>query len=353
MSKVFGTVLSVLLMLVLASFLGCEGDQGPQGPDGDPGEQGPPGEPGESAPPSDTYFGLAIANASDYDLNGAFKVKLTFDSEASPSESVVVGYKLDKPPVLDGEDKGVEDWGTDELSVSEIALQNLRGANSQILEASIRAGYDEKYIYFMVLWREKDADPFIRTANWNPQRWRYTQLGNSWNQQQQEDQFYMFWDVTGVSGWTTSGAEVLFHDGDSTFYLDQPGLVDTWHWMAGRTGRAGFLDDRYVNEEGLQVDQGIGAYIANVYNNGPKWMHREDPNFNAELPLDLWNTTPFNPQAGWDDDATIPGYVSILPMGSRGDIECCRNAWARKDADTWVIEFRRLRNTGQGDDYQF
>ena len=362
MTRVFGTVVSLLLMFLLASFLGCEGDQGPEGPQGPPGDIGPPG-PGTLTPPPDMYFGLAIINNSDYDQNGNMLIKLTFqeDPDPDPGENVLVGYKLDKSPIFDGQDKGEEDWGTSELFVSEVALTNIRGEDNLIgtmsTPVTLRAGYDEEYVYFMVKWKEEHIG-FNPAQNNYPDRWRYDRDSTYWKQQFNEDQLFIYWDISGIADWETEGAALLYHDGDSSIYLDQPGMVDVWHWMAGRTGLIGYFDDGFIQyndmlQLGLQPDQGTAAYIANIQDSLPKWMHREDPNRNGPVPFNMWDASPFDAGANWDDNATIQGYITVLPLGSRADLECNRLGWFQALPDHWVVEFRRLRNTGHGDDVQF
>ncbi len=368
MTRVFGTAFSLLLMLLLASFLGCEGDEGAQGPTGDQGPPGPPGPGGTSTPPPDMYFGLAIANNSDYDQNGNMRIRLTFADElvSDPGENVLVGYKLDKPPVFDGQDKGEEDWGTSELYVSEVALTNIRGADNGIgtlsTPVTLRAGYDEEYVYFMVKWKEEavenDDVVFTRSQSKTPDRWTHDRDDGTWRQRFNEDQLFIYWDISGIADWETQGAALLYQDGDSSVSLDRPGMVDVWHWMAGRTGLIGYFDDGFVQHNdtlqlGLQPDQGTAAYMANIQDSLPKWMHREDPNYRSSPPFNMWDTSPFDAAANWDDNAEILGYVTVLPLGSRADLECNRMGWAQVFADHWVVEFRRLRNTGHGDDVQF
>jgi len=366
MSRVFGTALSLLMALLMLSFLGCEGDQGPQGPQGAQGDGGVDGRDASTDPPADMIFGLAITNNSEFDHNGNAKIRLTFDQSAEPSEDVVVCYKLDKPPVLDGEDQGVEDWGSDEFTISSIPLTNLRGIDNRISFADIRAGYDDKYIYFMVSW-EEIVDPsqgLIATADWSPGRWRYDKPDRIWTREAMtEDQILLFWDISGVDTWADNGSDLLYHDDDSTLYLSSPGLVDAWHWKAGRTGLIGSFDDEYIDGVTPQLlpDHGTGAFVDNELDGFPRWMHRSDPDATPDEtspPFQLWNTVPFDslfddPSDRWEDDAVIIGLVSVMPTGGRSDIECSgKNSWKGGEGK-WFVEFRRLRHTGHGDDVKF
>ncbi|MBU1320611.1 MAG: hypothetical protein KKG33_06580 [candidate division Zixibacteria bacterium] len=364
MSRVFGTALSLLMALLMLSFLGCEGDQGPQGSQGAQGDDGADGRDASTDPPGDMIFGLAITNNSEFNQNGNTKIRLTFDQSAEPSEDVVVCYKLDKPPVIDGQDQGIEDWGSDEFTISSIPLTNLRGIDNRISFADIRAGYDDKYIYFMVSWQEiVDASQGLAaTADWFPGRWRLQVIGrdSTWSRQPvTEDQMYLFWDISGVDGWAANGSDLLYHDDDSTLYLSGSGLVDVWHWKAGRTGLIGYFDDEYITgaTPSVQDDHGSAGYVDNVFDSLPRWMHKDGilaAGEDISPPFQLWNTVPFNVSLKWPNNATIIGFVSVMPTGGRADIECSgKDSWNPGAGDRWTMEFRRLRNTGHGDDVKF
>jgi len=322
MSRVLGTAFSLLLILAMVVFLGCEGDQGPQGPDG---SQGPAGEDGRDAsddPPGDMVFGLSVTNNSSYVHAGAHVINLTFDQSATPSSGTVVCYKMDKPPIIDGEDKGVEDWGSEFLDRgSTIDLEVIRDYahyTNRTDEARIRAGYDDDYIYFMVQWNEVAVDSVVANGDWTPERWRFDSTGTWVHANIDEDQLYLFWDISGVGGWATSGSELVYNDTDSMLYLDTPGKVDVWHWKAGRSGLLGFFDDEYINSEPvIHYDQGTAAYVYNDLNGLPEFMHRAGPGNSGLPPLHFYDAVPFDEEAGWTEGiSSIPGYISVPPVNN-------------------------------------
>ncbi len=367
MSRFFGAALSLLLMMAFAGFLGCEGDQGLEGPSG---PQGPGGEDGRDAstdPPGDMVFGLSVTSNSEFDHNGNTRLTLTFNQSATPSESVVVCYNLDRPPTIDGSDKGVSDWGSEfDVTGSRVELTNLRGESNRIFEAKVRAGYDDNFVYFLVSWVE--SSQLTPNGDWTPDRWiyqwHYELEGDSivdstfgWGQvDSDEDRLYLFWDISGVSGWDQNGSSLLYHGDDSLLYVDEEGaLVDVWHWKAGRTGLKEFFDDEYIDgPAGVCGDQGNPAFALNEANGLPKWMHRLGPDHDGQPPLHLYDTDPFDGSAGWDDNAKIPGYVSLVPTGGRADIICSNSklSWSAAQ-NQWTLEFKRARNTGHGDDVKF
>jgi hypothetical protein len=357
MSRFFGAALSLLLMMAFVGFLGCEGDQGLQGPSG---PQGPGGEDGRDAsidPPGDMVFGLSVTSNSEFDHNGNTRLTLTFDQSATPSESVVVCYKMDRPPTVDGKDRGLSDWGSEFTSTgSAIELTNLRGESNRIFEAKVRAGYDDNYVYFLVSWNESSQyDP---NGDWTPDRWILESTNpDVWIQSDyNEDQLYLFWDISGVSGWDQNGSSLLYHDEDSLLYVEEEDvLIDVWHWKAGRTGLKAFFDDEFVDgSAGIYGDQGSPAFVLNEENGLPRWMHRLGPDHDGLAPLHLFDTSPFDTDAGWEVNARIPGYVSLVPLGGRADIICSNSKMSWTAAQNqWTLEFKRARNTGHGDDVKF
>jgi len=361
MSKAIRALSSLLLLLLLAAFIGCEGDEGPQGPAGNDGDQGPAGEPGDIAPPGDQYFGISIANNSIYHQNGAPLIRLTFDSTATPSDELVVGKRLSQPPQLDAQVRDDPAWQVTEAST--IFLETVRGLDNEIYSVDIRAGFDDDYVYFMFLWTEADPDTtlFERRIDYLPGRWVYDDDESVWNRTtMDEDQCLLFWAIDDVDGWSTTGADMLYHGDDSTLYLDGTGLIDVWHFSAGKGGVIGYIGDMYIdgsqNEGAPMYDQGTSAYIENVAGDHPRWQHLDDPNSNSLPPFMQWETVIFDLTDEWEDNSKILGYTAVYPTGSQADIEFSGTirAWTPKEApDSWILEIRRERNTGNGDDVQF
>jgi hypothetical protein len=116
-----------------------------------------------------------------------------------------------------------------------------------------------------------------------------------------------------------------------------------------------FIDGSRNNGEPM-FDMGTGSFVENIDDTLPRWQHRNDPNENPAPPFLQWDAVPFNPDLGWTDNARVQGYTIVLPTGSQADIEIndSEAAWGWAGApDSWVLEIRRARNTGNGDDVQF
>ena len=59
---------------------------------------------------------------------------------------------------------------------------------------------------------------------------------------------------------------------------------------------------------------------------------------------------PFDDSLAWASGDSFPGLFNRLPTGSRADVDVV-SRW--DGVDTWTLELRRARWTGNGDDVQF
>jgi hypothetical protein len=78
-------------------------------------------------------------------------------------------------------------------------------------------------------------------------------------------------------------------------------------------------------------------------------MKSGSPTSGSSYPLRSYEFTNFKTSINWGNGATIPGYVSFMPSSSLADVQ----ASASFSADTWTVELRRLRQTGNADDTKF
>jgi hypothetical protein len=78
-------------------------------------------------------------------------------------------------------------------------------------------------------------------------------------------------------------------------------------------------------------------------------MHANDPNANAGYPSMVTDMVSFDPYAVFADGATIPGVFLQTPTGSNADVI----AVGKHTGSGWLVEVKRLLNTGNGDDHQF
>ncbi len=333
-------------VLFSALFLfGCEGDQGSQGPDGFEGPTGPPGNNYSPAPVTTQSFGLMVTNSTAGDFNGAASVEITSDASAVPGANRVVARLLTKAPTVDGVDGGTQEWG--EAPTSNIALTNLFGVDNGIAAAQVRFGYDRTYVYALVSWTEVATGDFVVAADTTKDMWSYFE-GN-WSRSGGEDKLYLAWEISSVTGWDADGIAAIFDGANFRTSIDGE-RADLWVWQATESYYSDLSSDNVVvfsADNGFQADLGIPAILVNDPVGGsPRFMRSNSPKAGTDYPLLVFEYAAFEPDLGWLSGATIPGYITMVPAGSTTDIQSVATFFS----DTWIVELRRLRNTGYADD---
>jgi len=340
--------LAILFLAICIA--GCSGDDGPLGPSGFNGEIGPPGQNYAVSPIADRTFGILIANSTSADLVGATKITMTSDSTATPASDRVVARLMSIPPSIDGTDGGDGEWGN--VVASTITLDSIAGLYNGIASASMRVGYDRKYVYMQVKWTEVENGSFVPGADVTKQMWKYTLTGKKWNRVGGEDKLCLGWPVSNITGWSNNGLSAIF-DG-SAFRTPAAGeLADLWVWQSTETFYSGFLGDKIVryaeSGDASEFDAGTSPAFAMenpATSSKPTYMRSGSPTTGTGYPLSAFEFVKFDTKIVWKNNATIPGYISFKPSGSAADVMSSASF-----ADgTWTVEMRRLRHTGNGDD---
>ena len=132
--------------------------------------------------------------------------------------------------------------------------------------------------------------------------------------------------------------------------LDAGERADIWHWGATRTNPKKHVDDRYVTEDGLGYDTGIGVFRINEDDGAPAFSEKSDPGANVLVLVDSV-ATPFYAVIPWPGGSRIAGYVMREPDRSRADIY----AVGVFDDGTWTLEIKRALETldDEGHDIRF
>jgi len=317
---------------------GTDGTDGADGADGAPGNDGADGLDLTDPVPIDMPFAFAVTNNSGGTHNGVNVLTLDFDG-ATANATTVVSTFVEAPPVLNGTDDGLAVWGGFE---STVALTPQSGADNGISSVTMRSVYTTDDIYFYAEWTETANVAMDATRK----EWTYDLATTSWAQSGNEDRAYWAFPIDDADFAANNGCTKACHGG--LMYTDPGDIWDVWHWKAARTGPTGTLDDKWWDENDRNSDYGMSAYMEPTNGALPQFMHINDVNANAAYPVWIWDMVPFTAGA-WADGATIPGVINRLPTGSRGDVA----AVGKWDTDTWILEVKRARNTGNGDDVIF
>lgn len=329
-------------MIPLGLCLGCAGEAGPAGPAG----------PAARLPvPTDTSFSFAVTNNGGEHHRGANALALDFDgTSATPTR--VVAARVARPPQIDGRDEGAGPWGGFESAVSFGAGNDRVGIES----ATLRAAYDDEFIYFFARWTETTGDSQTVGASTARRQYRYD--GMAWSRSGDEDRAFFIFPIDDAR-FATGGCVSGCHG--ATMAAPTGTHWDVWHWKAARTGPSQTADDQWWDDgtfsarpnNGRNDDEGLSAYVepgsATMPTHAPATAR---PGGGAVAgPLWVWEAVPFNAAAQWAAGDAFPGVYARLPSGSRADVR----AIGRFDTatGTWTLELRRARRTGNRDDVAF
>ena len=311
----------------------------------------------EEPAPSDQEFSLAISDNSGGNKNGVSGLTLKFGTGTASANTVVA---KEGTPAIDGS-AGASGWG----EASEISLALPVQAGGGPSTATVRAAYDSDNVYFQLTWQ----DP-TDTESIHKKMWTYNAADEEWTQSGNEDRVYFLFNISAAD--FGAGCAVFCHVGnpdwdntqDSRMGTNNPGeMVDVWHWKAARTDPSGYAEDKhwvaladadeivYEGEDVLKTrlaDAGSGFASGNSDAGLPAFMATNDPGANADFLFD-GDTLAFDPDAGWSDGDTIPGYILKTGTDSRADV-ISKSTYSN---GTWVVEYQRALVTGNADDVQF
>jgi hypothetical protein len=316
--------------------------------------------------PAGTYFSIAVNNNAGDMQHGSFVNYLAFsDADTTVAGTTIpqiLSVETDSPPEIDGSLASGEWSGT----TTTVALDRITDFEKYdgvdpigVTSVSVQSMFDEGYIYFQLSW----DDAVVHDEK---SKLTYTAADSSWSSSGNEDRFYLMFPITGFSGSDYAdgnGCEAFCHfdatasNGKGYMYTELAGqLVDSWQWKASRANPVGYIHDKHLIHQssaasGRKGDQGQSTYVENkIQSSGlPKYMHENDPNANVGYPSFVENFVAFDASALFSDGATIPGVFLQTPTGSNSDVV----AVGKHTGSGWIVEVKRARNTGSGDDHQF
>ena len=213
----------------------------------------------------------------------------------------------------------------------------------------MRSFYTDRQLYLQLSWADPTPDRAIR-------RWQFD--GRAWQAGADlEDGFGILWtDQPRLRPFSCArachlddfGVQSARFRGHSRMKLADPQLrLDLWHWKAQRTGRYGFADDRYLDQEGMHGDLPGELFRENsqamLQSNGERlpFAAGDQPVYGDDgQPL----TSGFIP-AG----TSAPGYLTELPSGDRADV----SAVSSYADGRWTVVLQRALKTGSERDIDF
>ncbi len=257
---------------------------------------------------------------------------------------------------------------------------------------AMRAAYTSTDLYLLVIWSDSTKDDFRRQWSWDATGGEWVRASNN------EDRLAILWNLNdSTATFDTESCQAACHiptnTSRSVMATSAPGeTVDLWHWKATRSNPTGWADDQWLDDTRLPdadplwtTDPGeareaahhsdsktSGGYSDNLQtlNNGtddltvPKYWEPSATGDDAVyitqseidageakliVSVDAANALTDEDSAVVPNTATMPGYTTSQPVGSRGDITA-GGVWT---PNTWTVELRRALDTGNPDDAQF
>ncbi|PLX98489.1 MAG: hypothetical protein C0623_12505 [Desulfuromonas sp.] len=210
----------------------------------------------------------------------------------------------------------------------------------------LRAFYTARDLYIRLSWSDPTRDDHLR-------QWQYD--GKDWSARPGfEDGFGMMWDAQGsfpqfscsyachIEDFGVSGAN--FHARNRMRLARENSLVDLWNWKADRTGRAGFVDDRYLTMKSMEPDVPGDIFHPNsVYAQSGR-----EPFVQGDAPLYDYDEQPIA-SAFRLSGSVAPGYLVDPPVAGRADIR----ATSEYRDGGWTVVLRRALDTGDRRDVVF
>ncbi len=214
------------------------------------------------------------------------------------------------------------------------------------VHVDMRAFYTTDELYIRLDWVDPTRDDGMNNWTYNGETWE--SAGGT------EDGFGLMWDAQStfpgfscsyachIDDFGVSGAS--FHARNRMRLARSDALVDLWNWKADRTGRNGFVDDRYLTEKAMLPD--VPGEI--FHPNSVAALTGKVPFAEGDSPVYDAEGKPIADQfrlAG----SLAPGYLVDRPAAGRADIQ----ASSLYEKGHWTVIVRRSLDTGDKRDVVF
>ena len=253
-----------------------------------------------------------------------------------------------------------------------VRLANGIGFRSGITDASLKALYNDTYIYMRIEWEDTVYNrmyrPWIKTES----GWMHLNPGGSDERIYNEDKLAIIFPINEDPEFRKFGCSVYCHsdqkNGHGRHWTFHNNLVDAWHWKSVRTDPFGHVDDKYWlgtgkiadDSDGRHGDPGEGGHANNLVEgvDNPIMLPTGMDSITMGALL-LSKSEIYTKKAaeklpvGFE----VPGVIISEAEGDRADVRCIsayRNG-------SWKLEIMRKLDTGSdydvvfnpGDEYDF
>lgn len=258
--------------------------------------------------------------------------------------------------------KQVDSLPWDTADKIDVKLVNGVGFDDGVTSATLRALYNDEYLFMKIQWKDNVYNRWYRPWVKNETGWIQLHPGGVDEQIYNEDKFAVLFPINKDTEFQRYGCAVYCHNvgnrGMHWTASDNP--VDIWHWKSVRTDPMGYVDDKYwLGTDNMSDihgarhgDPGEGGYFNNYVEGVPHPMMLP-ASVDAVIMGALVQSKAVIYTTAADDKlpvgSVVPGVLVSPISGDRGDIK----SYATYEYNMWTLRIMRKLDTGSEYDVIF
>ena len=238
-------------------------------------------------------------------------------------------------------------------------LVNGVGFDFGVTDATVKALYNNEYVYMKIEWRDNVYNRTYRDWIKTETGWMQLNPGGSDEIIYNEDKFAFLFPINNDTTFRQYGCAIYCHNNQKTgrgqHWAYSDSSVDKWHWKSVRMDPMGYVDDKYWKGEG-KVDPTKEARIADPGEGGYANNKVKGVNNPIMLPSTvdaivmgalLQSKSEIYTKAAAEKfpvGFSVPGVIiSFNAEGDRADIKC----WSTYDYENekWILRIMRKMDT--------
>ncbi|MDB4444284.1 ethylbenzene dehydrogenase-related protein [bacterium] len=243
-------------------------------------------------------------------------------------------------------------------------LVNGVGFDFGVTDATLKALYNDEYIYMKLQWKDnvynRDYRPWIRTEK----GWVQMNPGGADEVIYNEDKLALVFPINRDTEFQRYGCAVYCHNNQKTgrgqHWTSKDNPVDIWHWKSVRMDPIGHVDDKYwlgtgeisMDQEARHGDPGDGGYANNKIK-GVSHPMMLSASVDAVIMGALFQSHAViytkASEEKFPEGSVVPGVIVYKAEGDRADIKC----YSTFEDNMWTLRIMRRLDTGSKYDVIF
>lgn len=246
----------------------------------------------------------------------------------------------------------------------DIKLNNGVGFNFGVTQASLRALYNEEYVYMKIQWKDSTYNRIYRPWIKTDEGWMHLNPGGSDEKIYNEDKLALVFPIRKNTEFRRYGCSIFCHNNENNgfgkHWTAPDSIVDVWHWKSVRTDPMGYVDDKYwlgtgeitAESEGRHGDPGESGYANNLVEGISNPIMLPNDLDSIMLGALIQSRAGIYTKTAADKipvGSAIPGVIISETQGDRADIRC-RSSYRE---GIWTVRIIRKLDTGSPYDVIF